>query len=365
MFDMLLPLLLGGLCVATALWDSRGDPEEEPDPDTTPTEGDDSLTVSTDAGGVFDARGGDDSVTVGAETGADFTTPQPTVLIWNTEDSGPPLSVTGGEGDDTLSLSGGGYSVTGGAGADVISLGDARDVAVSAAAGDTVVGGTGDGNHILLTQSAMFQGGAADDYVVTASTGAVSAGAGNDAVIGIGGAASVSGGEGEDWLVGTIDEFYRAPTATSLLSQYTSFDADTLDGGAGNDVIWASHGDLVSTGTGSDSVTTFLDAGAGYQPTTVTDFDSTMDQLQIVFDSYGMGDEVPPALAGTISLTEADGATLITDAGGQVLVVLQGTTGLTAGIRLSEQAPLTDLAGNPTPQARYDIILSRFQDVTS
>ncbi|GAB1478246.1 hypothetical protein MASR2M74_07910 [Paracoccaceae bacterium] len=47
------------------MWDSRSDPDEEPDPDSTPTEGDDSLTVPTDAGGVFDARGGDDSVRSG------------------------------------------------------------------------------------------------------------------------------------------------------------------------------------------------------------------------------------------------------------------------------------------------------------
>jgi Ca2+-binding RTX toxin-like protein len=140
---------------------------------------------------------------------------------------------------------------------------------------------------------------------------------------------------------------------------------DTLDGGAGNDTISLSHGDLVTTGTGSDNLSLYLVQNAAYEGADTTDFDPALDQMVIYFgsfDAYSM----PDPLANTIVVTETSaGDTVITSTNGQVLARLTGVTGISVGLQLVQGDPLTDLAGVPTPDATYDVIILRFYEPTS
>ena len=182
------------------------------------------------------------------------------------------------------------------------------------------MGGTGrESVHVHLTETSQYQSSATVEAVVNASSDPVDMGAGDDMVIGIGGAFSVSGGAGNDVLIEILSEGAWSPSATDRLAYYTSTDADTLDGGAGKDAISASHGDLVTTGTGADRVRLFLDAGTGLDPTTITDFNPDEDRLMIVHDSFDAMKSAAPARTGQVTLTEMDGNTIVTGADGQVL----------------------------------------------
>jgi Ca2+-binding RTX toxin-like protein len=273
--------------------------------------------------------------------------------------------VTGGAGDDRLVLSGGGYAATGGDGADRIEIGDAQAVAVRAGAGDTVVGGTGgQSSHVSLTDDAVFQGGDGAETVVNRSTGAVATGAGNDSVYGFGGASSVSGGAGDDRLVGSVSPSAFDASQNSSLSEFTSTDADTLDGGAGDDAIRGSAGDLITGGEGVDDITLYLDADEDLAGAVVTDFDPATEQMLIYHDSFGTTPAAP--LVGEVSVTETPaGDTVIAGRDGQVLATLRGVTGVSVGLQTSDAAPLTDLQGNPTPTASYDVLVTRFFEVTT
>lgn len=383
MLGLVFSLLAGGLVLTWAMdaLDGSGRTEgtDEDDegaedggtnqPPDRASEGPDLLTLPIEARGAFDALGGDDTLRVEANTGATFERLTPLQAAWTTQDGDAPLMVNGGPGDDRLLLSGSGYSVSGGDGADVIDLGDARHVSVVAQGSDTVIGGSVGGPtvDVLLRDQAVFQGGDADDYVVNLSAGLVSAGAGNDTVLGMGGVSSVSGGLGDDLLIGTRSEEAFLPSATDLLRFYTSTDADTLDGGEGNDTLRASHGDVVTGGTGADRIGLALGAGGTLAGTEITDFNPAEDRIEIAYDFFGTeGRSTPAPLIGEINVTETpDRDTVITGTGGQVLAVLKGVTGVSVGLQPSDLLPLTDLAGNPTPNADYDVVIFRYFNVTS
>lgn len=362
------------------------------DDDDTPslplaTEDADQLTLSKTATGDFDALGGNDRILVEAETGAPFSSEDgPLSYFWSTDDGSPPLTINGGAGNDTLVLSGSGYDVTGGAGDDRIELGDAREVMVLADGADTVIGGTG-WAMVTLTEASSFIGTddtdgvrsstsgtidmrGGDDDLIHSGSGQVDMGDGNDWFFGEGGASSVVGGAGNDTLIGTRSDQVVLPSATDLLSFYTSRDPDTLDGGTGNDLIAASHGDVVTTGAGADFVDVYLDAQSDLSGVEITDFDPAQDRLVISHDFFGRNGALPDRdlvpFTGEVTVTETpEGDTIITGRDGQPLVILRGVTGVTVGADLGDVTGLTDLAGNPTPDASYDVLLTRFFNVTS
>lgn len=358
---------------------------EEPPSLPVATQGSDQLTLPKTATGEFDALGGDDVLTVEAETGArvNFETQSLRSNFWETDDGEVPLVIDGGAGNDRLLLSGTGYEVTGGEGDDLIDLGDATRVIVHADGADTVLAGTG-GAIVNLTEAASFVGSDGEDNVVSSSSGTINLGGGDDALMHSGsgqvdmgqgddwffgedGASSVLGGAGDDTLIGTRSDEVFLPSATDLLDFYTNNDADTLDGGAGNDSIAASHGDLVTSGTGADFIDVYLDADSDLSGVEITDFDPTQDRLVITHDFFGrdgaLPDRDPVPFTGEVSVTETpEGDTIIAGRDGQVLATLRGVTGLSIGVDIDE---LTDLDGNPTPDAKYDVILTRFFNVTS
>lgn len=394
MIALFLSVVAAGLVLNWALDDADGQdaaPDgDDGDPPSTPaaTEGDDVLTLPSDSLGRFDALAGDDSITVEADTGAtlQFETRSLTSTFWETDDGEAPLGVDGGAGDDRLLLSGRGYAVTGGAGDDLIDLGDAQSVMVSANGADTVLGGTG-GAIVTLTEAASYVGSDGSDVVVSDSSGAISMaggnddlmisgsgpvdmGAGDDWAFGLQGASSILGGAGNDTLIGTRSDSVFLPSATDLLQYYVSTDPDTLDGGAGNDVLSASHGDLVISGAGADRIQVYLAANPDLAGTEITDFDPAQDRLVIAHDFFGRDganpDRDPVPFTGEVSVTETpEGDTVITGRDGQTLVILRGVTGVTVGADIGDLTGLTDLAGTPTPNADYDVILTRFFNVTS
>jgi Ca2+-binding RTX toxin-like protein len=414
MFALLLSIMAAGLVLNLAMEDS--DPAEDRDTgdgsggddgggngggtdggggdggDDTPslpvaTESADRLTLTETATGRFDALGGDDRISVEAETGERLESEDgPLSYYWATDDGAPRLTIDGGAGNDTLVLSGSGYDVTGGAGNDRIELGDAVEVMVFADGADTVVAGTG-WAMVSLTEASSYMGADDTDLVRSSTSGTIAMGGGNDALIHSGsgqvdmgegndwvfgqeGASSVLGGAGNDTLIGTRSDQVFAPSATDLLSFYTSRDLDTLDGGAGDDRIGASHGDLVTTGAGADVVNVYLDAQPNLSGVEITDFDPAQDRLLISHDFFGRNGTLPDRdlvpFTGEVSVTETpEGDTIITGRDGQVLATLRGVTGVTVGVDLGDVSGLTDLAGNPTPIASYDVVLTRFYNVTS
>jgi hypothetical protein len=225
-----------------------------------------------------------------------------------TRDREPEVVVYGGTGNDTLTLSGDGYIADGGAGADLIDLGDAECAIVLAGAGDSVTGGSGDGNHVIPDDDATFTGGAGAVIVWNGSTGPVHTG-----------------------------------------------------GGAGNDFIRASHGDLVTLGPGTDILRIHQDETQDAAATTVTDFDPAAEQALIYCGSYHDAELTP--LAEAISVRETDGNTVISGAAGQTIAVFRGATGLAIGLAPEgDEGPVIDLAGNTVARGEVDVLIQRYLD---
>lgn len=122
--------------------------------------------------------------------------------------------VLGNVGADTLTaISGPGVAV-------YINAGAGNDTLTGTANDDFLVGGTGDDS---------INAGTGNDSVL--------AGAGNDIVLAGNGVVSVSGGDGNDTIA-----------VASLTANLTAGTSDTVDGGAGIDILVASAADLVAIG---------------------------------------------------------------------------------------------------------------------
>ncbi|WP_262696492.1 beta strand repeat-containing protein [Kordiimonas aquimaris] len=206
----------------------------------------------TDAGGGNDTvRGGDGDDTISGGAGADFLR----------GDDGND-SISGGNGDDR-SFAGpddtGDDTVEGNAGNDVIGAGAGDDLIVGGDIGTNVFGG-----NVNPAGSDTLFGGAGNDFIVAGAFNpgtntVVNTGSGdnviysstgndtlfgddaNDTLGGGDGSDSITGGDGSDIIYGGIG----SPTDN----------ADTLDGGAGDDQIFASFDDdLITAGEGNDTV---------------------------------------------------------------------------------------------------------------
>ncbi|NVJ98539.1 MAG: hypothetical protein HWE25_10330 [Alphaproteobacteria bacterium] len=161
-------------------------------------------------------------------------------------------TLTGGSGDDTM-IGGDGNDgiwagpdddghdrIWGGAGADTLAGGKGGDLAVGGAGRDILFGGDGDDTLV----GGDWDGEAADQTDTTANN--IWGGTGNDVIHGAGGNEALGGGDGDDRINGGAgnDVIYAG------LDGY-----DTLDGGDGKDVIFASYGhDVVNGGGGDDEI---------------------------------------------------------------------------------------------------------------
>ena len=261
---------------------------------------DGTALINTDGDlNVLDGGDGDDILTTGDEAAYVF----------------------GGEGDDTITVGEGAAAVYGGAGQDNITGSDVVNADGTASAyldggiGDDLIIG-GNGNEVIL-------GGEHGDSA-QAGNDTLSGGGGNDIVSGGYGADTLSGGTGDDVInhLGTAEELVIAEQRD--FGWHIDNDADTLDGGDGNDHLIFDRADTATGGEGNDTFWLYHDTGSGIGVAEITDFTIGEDFLHI--------DLNPDLASGTPEVSVApseDGADGIVTVNGEVVAILQGTPGAT------------------------------------
>jgi Ca2+-binding RTX toxin-like protein len=155
-------------------------------------------------------------------------------------------------------------------------------------------------------------------------------GAGNDLLLGGRGHDTLDGGDGDDVLAGgRKHDLLQGGAGNDLLLGGRG--RDTLEGGAGNDLLLGEQGhDTLDGGTGDDTLTggdgadvfNFGFAGRG-GAVTITDFAPDTDTIRI--DGYGITDFTALAITKENGDTTVD---LTAFDGGTILV--EGATGLDA-----------------------------------
>jgi Ca2+-binding RTX toxin-like protein len=223
--------------------------------------------------------------------------------------------VDGGEGNETITGTddpemiggrGGGDAITGGGGADELRGGPGADALDGGEGDDTLHGEDGDdrldgaaGDDRLFghNDEDVLRGGGGDDSLVgSAGNDTLYGGADEDALHGDldndrldggMGADTLFGGHGDDTVIGIVDD----PDSDRI--EDTDTGRDYLNGGGGDDTIMAGRGDIVTTGSGSDTVMLgdWLDAGHQAE---ILDFSVATDML-VVF--YGETESAGPDIA--------------------------------------------------------------------
>ncbi len=213
------------------------------------------------------------------------------VMIGTDEDdlihgtSGPDQT-NGYAGDDTILGDAAEDVIHGGAGDDLLSGGAGDDTLRGEDDNDVLFGDAGD--DLLFGQNGedRLQGGDGDD---TAHGGAgddtVYGGAGGDALHGGLGKDQLDGGPGQDTLFGGLgDDTLIGAVWDPEAEEPTDLDGrDYLNGGSGADVILAGCDDIVTTGSGADTVILGHWLDAGHQAE-ILDFSPDEDRLLVVFD---------------------------------------------------------------------------------
>jgi Ca2+-binding RTX toxin-like protein len=192
------------------------------------------YVVTADASGVFTVvdktagRDGTDTlVSVERLQFADVTLAASAALGQSLTGTSGNDTLAGGEGQDSIFGLGGNDSLLGGPGNDLVEGGGGDDSLIGGDGNDAVWGG--DGNDYI-------EGNAGDDGGLDASS-YLSGGAGAD---------TISGGDGSDWLSGFA--FNSGVSNPNDL-------ADSLDGGAGNDILRGNAGDdTLRGGAGDDNL---------------------------------------------------------------------------------------------------------------
>lgn len=197
---------------------------------------------------------------------------------------------------------------------------DGNDVIRGKATSDIVIGDGGDDRVFAREGSDLVFGGEGNDFLRGE--------AGDDALFGDAGADTLNGDGGADVLFGA-DIFSSASIASIINSDEASLEglapifdldadtgeADTLNGGVGDDLLVAGSNDVVSTGTGSD----VLNLGEWVipnDPVEVVDFTPTED---VVVYTY-TGDQPDVVFA------EASDGTAVLLEGGRVIARFDGVT---------------------------------------
>lgn len=289
MLEILLPILLvaGAVTAITSLEPKAEDDERDDDElGDDPNQADEvsSSIINVNDLGSYVGSDQDDMLYVEGESGASM------FYDWDRyveQPDGPAYEVRGGNGNDQLYLSGGGYRVFAEEGEDWVSAGDASDVAIYAGADDTVIGGVGQDVYVRLEENAIFEGREGNDFVISSSTSPTALGAGNDKYFGVSGSSLpddsgdlVYGGSGNDLIFGSIREsnlWYAHADDQGLVS----YDSDTLYGGSDDDTLVGSHGDQIYGGQGQDTFVTVLNIENHQDGALIMDFEPGLDQLEI------------------------------------------------------------------------------------
>ncbi|GLS87335.1 hypothetical protein GCM10010873_23090 [Cypionkella aquatica] len=234
------------------------------------TEGDDTVTASSDSQAWF-LHGGDDALT--AASGNDYANL--------------------GDGDDQAVM---------GAGSDIALGGDGADSIAGGVGADSLFGGLGDD---------QLQGNLGDD--------GLAGGDGDDAIWGGAGSDVLNGGAGDDTLSGFVIGSAGAGGMTGTEG------SDQLIGGDGNDLLVIGHGDIAQGGSGDDTFNLDTRWNDGTALTHITDYTADQDQLHITYTPHYSADgsvEIVPVM--TLTHT-TDGSTEIR-MDGSVVAQLDGVS---------------------------------------
>jgi len=225
----------------------------------------------------------------------------------------------GGGTDEPMTLEGtsGSEELLGGSGDDVIDGNGGFDDIDGRGGDDTITTGSGGFAELF--------GGAGNDTIVVNPEG----GLGNAYAYGGSGEDDLTGSENQDWLFAhgfeSLEDYQDAiaaapdPFAAFLDVPGGDTDADTLDGGAGDDLLYFSGGD---TATGGDDSDTFhvlesdVILGAS-NPATITDWISTDGGIELY--------DVPP---GAVLTLAASGGDALIQLDGETVVIVQGADGV-------------------------------------
>jgi len=286
---------------------------------------------STQGGGEasFNISGGDDDDTISIHSTSVLGTAVNTLQgnagddVISSDNIGKDV-VLGGQGDDNLTVAGGGDLVNGNLGDDVI-------VGGTGAAGNTLIGEDGDDN--------ITGGGGADS---------INAGADNDVVASGGGADNVSGGDGDDMITNAngagdvidggagIDNITGADSTSATLTG-----ADNISGGDGNDIINSGSGaDIVSGGNGADVINSEEgnDVVTGGEGKDVIDAGDDNDNVDAGGGNDvlggGLGDDTLQGGDGDDVITGGAGTDFLRGGNGSDVFVFgtAGNSGVTAGL---------------------------------
>mmetsp|Transcript_23599 Transcript_23599/g.41783 ORF Transcript_23599/g.41783 Transcript_23599/m.41783 type:complete len:575 (-) Transcript_23599:4320-6044(-) len=212
------------------------------------------------------------------------------------------MSVTGTAGEDELTGGAGNDDILGLFGGDLMSGGAGDDVMQGGGGEDTMLGNEGDDLMQGRGQDDTVQGFSGSDWVDgNDGDDFVRGGSGDDVVIGGEGADAIFGRNDDDLLIG--GEFTGSPFTTEQLGQLRDGvaledlvsadnqivddgDADTLDGGNGDDFMLFGGGDSATGGTGNDSFAVFSDpADDANGAATIEDYNANDDAVLLYFQT--------------------------------------------------------------------------------
>lgn len=250
--------------------------------------------------GVIDGQGGDDTITTGDD--ASF--------------------VFGGEGNDQIMVGAAPAAVFGGAGDDEIIGAYTADqdeysgYLDGGLGNDSITGGEG---------VDLIFGGQHNEIGEGSDNDSLSGGAGNDQISGGYGADQIRGGSGNDVLNHLGHAMERSGAERSSFDWHIDNDADTLDGGDGDDTLIFDRADIATGGAGSDNFHLYFDHDTGEGHANVTDFVSGEDFLRVTLEP----DVDPDDVTLDVSASE-DGEDAVVRVNGEIVAVLQGAPNATA-----------------------------------
>ncbi len=228
-----------------------------------------------------------------------------------------PAYAFGGDGDDTITAGEGAAALFGGAGDDTLTASDTAAWADGGDGDDLITGGAGD--------DTLWGGahGAGDDPAQDDDT--IDGGAGDDVIAGGYGADTLLGGTGDDVIdhLGRVEDEYTI-TSASDFAWHIDNDADTLDGGAGNDTLIMDRADSAMGGDGFDTFWVYFDGASGSGAADVGDFTIGEDFLRISLNpELDHGDMA-------LSVTPSDdGQDAVVSVNGEIVAMLRGAAGAT------------------------------------
>ncbi|MEL6449619.1 MAG: calcium-binding protein [Pseudomonadota bacterium] len=257
------------------------------------------------------------------------------------------ISETGTPGDDEINGTDGDDDLFGGLGADTMTGNGGDDLMQGQGGNDVMVGN--DGDDLMQGRGAddTVQGFSGDDWVDgNDGNDFVRGGQGNDVAIGGAGEDAVFGRDGNDFVVGgsltdgplsnaQLDALRDGAELGDVIPDFGMGDAqfvddgeaDSVDGGGGNDVLLFGAGDTAAGGIGTDIFTVFgAAAGDDAGVAVIEDYNtSENDSISVFFDENVDLD------AQAVTVTE-DGADAIISVGGEELARVVGAAGeLSAG----------------------------------